>query len=131
MLRKPFVIGRHMYTNGVRVSAVPAINRTGYLAHSEWIRVDGDAHLAQGEAIFRGECMACHTIDTYRSMKALLGDRDRQAIGNLLAMLHGDVPDSPYRVFMPPMAGTPADVIALGDYLATLNHAKPAPGAAR
>ena len=37
MLRKPFVIGRWMYSNGVRVPNVSKINRTGYLAESNWV----------------------------------------------------------------------------------------------
>ncbi len=35
MLRKPYVIGRWMYSNGVRVPYVARINQEGYLAHSE------------------------------------------------------------------------------------------------
>jgi cytochrome bd ubiquinol oxidase subunit I len=37
MLRKPYVIGRWMYSNGVRVPYVARINQEGYLAHSEWV----------------------------------------------------------------------------------------------
>ena len=43
MLRKPYVIGRWMYSNGVRVPYVSRINQKGYLAHSNWIwNGDGD-----------------------------------------------------------------------------------------
>ena len=35
MLRKPYVIGRWMYSNGVRVPYVSRINAQGYLAHFE------------------------------------------------------------------------------------------------
>ena len=37
MLRKPYVIGRWMYSNGVRVPYVTRINQEGYLAHSNWV----------------------------------------------------------------------------------------------
>jgi mono/diheme cytochrome c family protein len=37
MLRKPYVIGRWMYSNGVRVPYVSRINQEGYLAHTNWI----------------------------------------------------------------------------------------------
>ena len=37
MLRKPYVIGRWMYSNGVRVPYVNRINAEGYLAHSNWV----------------------------------------------------------------------------------------------
>lgn len=120
MLRKPYVIGRHMFANGVRTDAAAALNQTGYLAHSLWTRGTGDPQLAKGQAMFRGQCMSCHTTDAYRSMKTLLAGRNREAIGNLLAMLHDYKPDSPYRAFMPPLVGVPNEINALGDYLATL-----------
>lgn len=66
--------------------------------------------------------MACHnTVYGYRSMKHLLGERNREAIGNLLTVLHEHKADSPYRSFMPALAGTKEEITALGDYLATLN----------
>ena len=37
MLRKPFVIGRWMYSNGVRVPSVSKVNTNGYLAESNWV----------------------------------------------------------------------------------------------
>ena len=122
MLRKPYVIGQHMYSNGVRVSYVDRLNRDGYLTHSLWVDTNGDAHLNQGEAMFRGQCLSCHTQDGYRSMTRLLQGRDRRAIGSLLDILHKHAPDSPYHAFMPPLVGTPPEIDALGDYLLTLSH---------
>jgi cytochrome bd-type quinol oxidase subunit 1 len=121
MLRKPYVIGQHMYSNAVRVSDVPTLNAQGYLAHSPWTRVTGNSRLDRGEAMFRGQCMACHTVNGYRSMRRLLGERNRQSIGSLLAMLHEHKPDSPYRAYMPALAGTSEEIAALGDYLGALN----------
>ncbi len=120
-LRKPYVIGRYMFSNGVRLATVDKINAEGYLPNSLWTRAGGNSVQAKGEAMFRGQCMACHTIDGYRSMKRLLGERNREAIGNLLTLLHDYKPDSPYRAFMPRLAGTKEEIAALGDYLATLN----------
>jgi cytochrome bd ubiquinol oxidase subunit I len=119
MLRKPYVIGRHMFSNGVRVSEVERFNQEGYLRHSPWVTTNSTA-LERGQVIFRGQCMACHTLDAYRPMKVLLAGRNRESIGNLLAMLHDYKPDSPYRAFMPPLVGTAAEINELGDYLATL-----------
>jgi cytochrome bd-type quinol oxidase subunit 1 len=134
MLRKPYVIGRHMYSNGVRAQAVARLNEQGYLKNSLWTAESrggmGAAALpdgrgsARGEAMFRGQCLACHTRDAYRPMQRLLAGRNRQAIGSLLAILHEAKPDSPYRAFMPPLVGTPDEVEALGDYLAGLTRGK-------
>lgn len=121
-LRKPYVIGQHMYCNGVRKSQVQDYNTKGYLTLSPWIRQgEGvDTKLAKGEAMFRGQCMACHTKDAYRSMSKLLAGRNRENIGSLLKILHEAKPDSPYKAFMPPLVGTEDEIKALGDFLATI-----------
>jgi hypothetical protein len=117
MLRKPYVIGHWMYSNGVRVPYVNRINQQGYLAHSNWVWNGSDSNYSRGEAIFRGECGSCHTMDGYRPMRQLLSGRDRANIGSFVLMLHDYKPDMPYRRFMPPMVGTQQDVNDLTDYL--------------
>jgi cytochrome bd-type quinol oxidase subunit 1/mono/diheme cytochrome c family protein len=135
MLRKPYVISRWMYSNGVRVPYVSRINTEGYLAHSMWVwsgqktndppmppwvtfySTDPATSYSRGEAIFRGECGSCHTLSGYRPLKSLLAGRDRANIGSFIAMLHEYKPDSPYRRFMPPMVGTKQDVDDLTNYL--------------
>jgi len=117
MLRKPYVIGHWMYSNGVRVPYVDRINQQGYLAHSEWVWNNSDSSYSRGEAIFRGECGSCHTMDGYRPMRQLLSGRDRANIGSFITMLHEYKPDMPYRRFMPPMVGTQQDVNDLTDFL--------------
>jgi len=121
MLRKPYVIGRWMYSNGVRINAVDRLNHDGYLSRSEWTWNKDASGLpgsySRGEAIFRGECGSCHTLAGYRPLKDLLAGRDRANIGNFIVMLHEDKADSPYHRFMPPMVGTKQDVDDLTDYL--------------
>jgi len=117
MLRKPYVIGHWMYSNGVRVPYVDRINHEGYLAKSEWVWNNSASSYSRGEAIFRGECGSCHTMDGYRPMRQLLSGRDRANIGSFVTMLHDYKPDMPYRRFMPPMAGTQQDINDLTDFL--------------
>jgi cytochrome bd-type quinol oxidase subunit 1 len=117
MLRKPYVIGRWIFSNGVRVPYVSRIDQEGYLAHSEWVWNGSASSYSRGEAIFRGECGSCHTLNGYRPLAHLLAGRDRANIGNFITMLHDYKPDSPYRRFMPPMVGTSQDVVDLTDYL--------------
>ncbi|MGA9671902.1 MAG: cytochrome ubiquinol oxidase subunit I [Terracidiphilus sp.] len=124
MLRKPYVIGRWMYSNGVRVPSVAHINQQGYLVHSEWVwHAPGDgattpaSSYSRGEAIFRGECGSCHTLSGYRPLAQLLAGRDRTNIANFIQMLHEDKADSPYHRFMPPMVGTQQDIDDLASYL--------------
>jgi cytochrome bd-type quinol oxidase subunit 1 len=117
MLRKPYVIGRWMYSNGVRVPYVSRINQEGYLAHSMWVRNDSTSSYSRGEAIFRGECGSCHTLAGYRPLKYLLSGRDRANITSFITMLHDYKPDSPYRRYMPPMVGAKQDIDDLADFL--------------
>jgi cytochrome bd-type quinol oxidase subunit 1 len=117
MLRKPYVIGQWMYSNGVRKPYVARINQEGYLARSMWVWSDSTSSYSRGEAIFRGECGSCHTLGGYRPLKSLLAGRDRANIGNFITMLHDYKADSPYTRFMPPMAGTKQDIDDLADYL--------------
>jgi cytochrome bd-type quinol oxidase subunit 1 len=138
MLRKPYVIGRWMYSNGVRVPYVNRINHEGYLKNSMWVwngpvelnrlETPGTSYTplndpaysySRGEAIFRGECQSCHTMDGYRPIRQLLSGRDTANIHNFIVMLHEYKPDMPYRKFMPPMVGTDQDVNDLTNYLNT------------
>jgi cytochrome bd-type quinol oxidase subunit 1 len=126
MLRKPYVIGRWMYSNGVRVPYVNRINAQGYLADSNWVWNGSASSYSRGEAIFRGECGSCHTLQGYRPLAHLLEGRDRANIHNFIVMLHENKADSPYRKFMPPMVGTEQDVSDLTDFLnAQVNLAPP------
>ncbi len=154
LLRKPYVVVDYMYSNGVRkvplVGQEPALeadrfNSSGYLAQAVWVR-DAEreawarpsdeaagsapidvpaATLARGELMFRGQCLACHTVSGYRSMKRLLHERNEQAIQNILAMLHDPQEGSPYRAFMPPLVGTEPEIQALAVYLNHLAHDAP------
>ena len=127
MLRKPYVIGRWMYSNGVRVPYVSRINTDGYLAHSGWVWNGSTTSYSRGEAIFRGECGSCHTLDGYRPLRKLLDGRDSANIRNFIVMLHENKPDSPYRRFMPPMVGTDKDIDDLTNYLNVQVNGVPAP----
>lgn len=120
-IRKPYVIGSHMYSNGVRVRDVERFNREGILAHSIWAPVSASA-VERGQAVFRSECMSCHTTGGYRSMRKFLALRDEKAIDNILTMLRQYKADSPYHAYMPPLVGTDEDVQNLKAYLLTLKQ---------
>jgi cytochrome bd-type quinol oxidase subunit 1 len=154
MLRKPYVVVNHIYSNGVRAKAeVARFNQEGYLTHSIWATPDQKARWAKadeglakersvvpaavpavaeripqldrGSLVLRGQCMACHTVDGYRSLRKLLGGRDRESISNILTMLHEYKEDSPYRAYMPPLVGSEGEMEALADHLNDLvNGAK-------
>ena len=82
--------------------------------------------------MFRGQCINCHTVDGYRSMRKLLHGRDRKSIANLVHMLHEVPATSPYR-FMPPLVGSNGEIEALVGYLDRLENQRSgeAPAVAR
>lgn len=121
-IRKPYVIGAHMYSNGVRTRDVARYNTEGYLTYSAWRPATKD-EIATGRAMFRGQCMSCHTESGYRSMRRLLQARDQKGIDHLLETLHNPPADSIYKRYMPPLVGRPDEVEALGRFLATLSEA--------
>jgi cytochrome d ubiquinol oxidase subunit I len=123
MLRKPYVIDRWMYSNGVRVPAALTIDQQGYLTHTEWI-YDAHSSYSRGEAIFRGECGACHTLHGYRPLAKLLAGRDPANIESFVAMLHTHKQE-PYTRFMPPMVGTQQDIDDLANYLNAQANPRP------
>ncbi len=120
MIRKPFTVNQYMYSDGVRRSQVANLNQAGYTVNSPW-----KSAMPPGELMFRGQCMNCHTVDGYRSMRRLMNGRDRKSIGNMLAVLHDAPATSPYRNFMPPLTGTKQEMEALGDYLNGLVNTGP------
>jgi mono/diheme cytochrome c family protein len=129
MLRKPFVIREVMYSNGVRVEQVAGYQKDGFLPSSVWpmefIRQHGDTPLVRGQALFRAQCMACHTTDGYRSMKRLVGNRDLEALRSFTKMLRSqDMKENAYLKFMPPLATSETEAQELALYLNSLNHAQ-------
>lgn len=118
MLRKPYLVGDYMFSNGVRTAYVNKLNENGFLTDSLW--TVGSTKLDHGQAMFRGQCMSCHTTDGYRSMKRLLAGRSPEAIASLLDMLHKNEKTSPYHAYMPTLVGTSNEISALAGYLGTL-----------
>ncbi|MEQ1822239.1 MAG: cytochrome ubiquinol oxidase subunit I [Fimbriimonadaceae bacterium] len=121
-VRKPYVIHGHMYSNGIRNTDVERVNSEGFLNRSVWTPQSQD-HVKLGEAMFKGQCMACHTRDGYRSMSRLLQKRDLKAINQLLQALHRPTADSPYKKYMPPAVGTEEEMSYLAAYLVTISGA--------
>jgi cytochrome d ubiquinol oxidase subunit I len=76
--------------------------------------------LRRGELMFRGQCMACHTLNGYRSIHKLLRNRDEAAIESMMKLLYEYKADSIYRAFMPPLVGTKGEISALVEFLESI-----------
>jgi hypothetical protein len=113
--RKPYVINKYMYSNGVRVAEVPFISKEGAATYATWAwrGLDpGDGEKALGHMLFRQQCSVCHTyrgINGIYKKKPLASDEEAT-----LAFLDNYKFSHPY---MPPFAGTPEEKEALAKFL--------------
>ncbi len=116
-IRKPYIIYNYMYVNGITAAKAEAMNRDGYLAHSTIAKVKKiteENKIEAGREIYEGQCLACHTIDGWRSKRALanrLQGWPQQSIESYIPTMHQ------VRPMMPPFAGTKEEVEALAAYL--------------
>jgi hypothetical protein len=120
-IRKPFIIGQYMYSNGLRVEDYPLYQREGLLRYAAYVpfrEVKKGREREAGEAVFRLACSRCHTTN------GVLGVAPRlrwlfkeppwspQALAGFIRTMHHARP------FMPPFPGHEAELNALGIYLA-------------
>jgi mono/diheme cytochrome c family protein len=138
-LRKPYVIGRYMFVNGVREPrgpeaagpsptgedrfALDSLQRTGVLRAALWTRLPpggAASHEAEGAEVFRLLCTHCHTIDGHLGIRKLVAGRPREALVGVLAHL-----DTWRGRKMPPFAGNAPEREAVAYYLARLGGAPP------
>lgn len=122
-IRKPYVIAGYMYSNGVRVSELPVLQRDGilpYAAYASVRQVNSQNQLQAGREVFRLACTRCHTthginsvVDNFRRM---YGDQpwDREQLSGFLLGMHLT------RTYMPPFPGNAAEADALAAYLKSL-----------
>ncbi len=123
-IRKPYVIGFYMFSNGIRVDDVPYLVKTGVLANSVWTRqvaVTKQNQVEAGRDVFMVACTRCHTLNGANSIRIKLARLypgqpkwDPAAIDTYLKNIHGA------RAHMPPFIGTVEERGALAAYLSTL-----------
>lgn len=122
MLRKPYVVYNYMYSNGLKKEDIGRLSEASYFDNAQWAKLEKN-WMHPGKAIFKYQCLSCHTKDGYRSMKLMLGERDRDSIKSFLELMHGTDPDkNPYMGIMPPLIANEEEREQLADYLNTLNH---------
>jgi mono/diheme cytochrome c family protein len=133
--RKPFVIRDYMFSNGVLVSEIDALNERGILSKAGWAAFGtGGDPVGRGRAVFRAQCASCHTIDGYLSIRTLVEPVDGDMLNGILAVMKDqgtayaagkptptEKLDYPH---MPPLVGTDEEVEALHSYLMSLKTAQ-------
>lgn len=118
-IRKPYLITDIMYSNGILVVDVPRLNESGVLPNAKWVVPDTVKYsglIAQGEALYRLECLRCHEVNGYNGMTPLVRDWNNTLIQTTLNHL------DEIKGFMPPFIGSEAEKQALAEYLRTLTR---------
>ncbi|WP_374448548.1 hypothetical protein [Stella sp.] len=140
-VRKPYVIGRYMYANGLRVDDYALLQRDGILAHTTYSNPLTEAETAglpaglaeadrtrlleriqKGKDVFMDACSRCHT------------GHGVNAVAGHLQRMFGDQPwtpelTAPYvegmhqaQPYMPPFPGTAEERLLLGFFLEHLQR---------
>lgn len=122
-IRKPFIIYNYMYSNGIRPTDMPYLNKVGILHHAIFIEeknkvlnADEGNIEAVGHSVFQIECRICHTNNGINGLKSLTQGWSQEAIRARLNNLPGG--GTPY---MPPFTGTEKEKDALATYIYSLN----------
>jgi len=130
-IRKPYVIGGYMYSNAVRVSDYPLLNKDGILKHSSFVstkKVTEENQVKAGKNVFLIACSRCHTTGGVNSLVTKFDDMygnsgepwNAGAMKAYISNMHMS------RYFMPPFPGNDKEMEALIAYLKDLQF-NPAP----
>jgi len=149
-IRKPYIIGKYMYANGMRVEDYPLLQRDGILAHATYSHplteeekaipqgkttpagkplteqeiAELQGHLQHGKDVFMNACSRCHTGHGVNS------------VNQHLRRMYGDGPWDKESVksymenmhgaqpFMPPFPGNAKELDYLTEYLFHLEENK-------
>jgi len=130
--RKPFLIHSHMFSNGLLVNDIAAVNSEGILARSGWAARGPEAEAAVGQRVFRTQCSSCHTLDGYQGIRGLLPTYDEMyqlaaddptgsaevVFATQCAACHSDLNSGEMREMMPSAAEMAEDPEMIHDIVA-------------
>jgi cytochrome d ubiquinol oxidase subunit I len=113
--RKPFSIRHVLYSTGVYPEDVPRLREVGAVADDPFPLRDGAAYpndqLRLGARVYRRLCSTCHTVKGANDVVGLTRSWDVDQMRMNIAKLQHTKP------FMPPFAGSPAELEALVQFL--------------
>jgi mono/diheme cytochrome c family protein len=114
--RKPYIIYGYMYSNGIKVSDLPALRKSGLLAASRWSAhktITPANERAVGRDLFNVACASCHTRGgIYNDVGKRSGELSKLGIE---AVIEGM---GVFHDYMPPWVGKPAERRALAAHIA-------------
>lgn len=124
-IRKPYVIGGYMYSNGIRVEDYPLLKQEGILKFATYVKhreVTDQNRVEAGKDVFMIACSRCHTTSGVNSIVSVF-DRmyggkgepfNADAMSAYIKNMHNA------RYFMPPFPGNDKELDALVAYVSKL-----------
>ena len=113
--RKPYSIRHVLYSNSIRPGEVKVLRREGCLRRDPYpLRQSDDFpndQVRQGALVFRRQCSVCHTVKGTNAVADLTGSWDADQMRMNIAKLQHTKP------YMPPFAGTPAELESLVQFI--------------
>ena len=113
--RKPYIINKYMYSNGIREAEVPFLSKVGAARYATWAwrGLDpNDGDIALGAMLFRQQCSVCHT---YRGINGIFKKQSQLADEETAALFLDSYEFT--HPYMPPFAGTQKEKEALTKFL--------------
>jgi len=127
-MRKPWVIGEYLYSNGVRKDELAFLQSEGILKHSTYVKhreVTEENKVECGQDVFMLACSRCHSttglnsvLDKFALMYGADKPWDSAAMTAFLSSMHQS------RTYMPPFPGTSKEAEALVAYLQQLRETR-------
>ncbi|HVK10194.1 MAG TPA: cytochrome ubiquinol oxidase subunit I [Gemmataceae bacterium] len=122
-VRKPYTVRETLYSNSVRPEDVARLREVGCATADPYpVRGAGAMptdQLRLGAKVFRNQCSICHTTAGVNSLPGLTKGWDADLKRMNFAKVHR------LKAFMPPFAGTPAELEALVQYVGWLQAGSP------
>lgn len=120
-MRKPWVIGDYLYSNGVHKDELAFLQSEGLLKHATYVRhreVTAANQIESGQDVFMLACSRCHSTTgingVVEKFGTMYGPDKPWDSGAMLAFMKGM---HQTRTFMPPFPGTEAEAQALVAYI--------------
>ena len=119
-MRKPWVIGEYLYSNGIHKDEVAFLKSEGILKHATYVsahQVTSENKLETGQDVFMLACSRCHSTTglngVVEKFTRMYGDKpwDPGAMSAFLEAMHKS------RTFMPPFPGNKTEGEALVAYI--------------
>ncbi len=123
-VRKPYTVRGALYSNSITPELVATFREVGSVTHDPYPLRDADAYptdqLRLGRLVYRRQCSVCHSVSGANGLTHLTGSWTTDQMRFNISHLQHTKP------FMPPFAGTPAELEALVQWIAWENAARPA-----